>query len=55
MCHFVGFPVLIHALTHMEQTRLFAVLRPHDIFSFVDAEGDPAVQAFSKYSARFRT
>ena len=54
VCRFVGFPVLVHALTHMEQTRLFAVLRPHEIFSFVDAEANPAVQAFCEYSAGFR-
>jgi hypothetical protein len=54
ICRFVGFPVLVHALTHMEQSRLFAVLRPHTIFSFVDAEGNPAVQAFCEYSAGFR-
>ena len=54
ICCFVGFTVLVHALTHMEQTRLFAVLRPHEIFSFVDAEANPAVQAFCEYSAGFR-
>jgi hypothetical protein len=50
---FVGFPVLVHALAHMKQTRLFAVLRPHHIFSFVDAESNPAVEAFCEYSAGF--
>jgi hypothetical protein len=51
---FVGFPVLVHALTHMEQTRLLAVPYPHAIFSFVDGEINPAVQAFCKYPAGFR-
>jgi hypothetical protein len=54
ICRFVGFPVLVHTLTHMEQPRLFAVLRPHEIFSFVDAEANPTVQAFSEYFAGFR-
>jgi hypothetical protein len=54
ICRFVGFPVLVHALTHMEQTRLFAVLCPHEIFSFVDADGNPAVQAVCEYSTGFR-
>ena len=50
----VGFPVLVHARTHREQTRMFAVLRPQVIFIFVDAGGNPAVQAFCEYSAGFR-
>jgi len=49
----VGFPVMLHTGTHMEQTRQFAVVHPPDIFLFVDAEGNPAVQAFCKYSAGF--
>ncbi len=54
LCLLVGFPVFVHALTHVEQTRLFAVLYPHTVVIFVDAEGNPAVQAFGKYSAGFR-
>jgi len=54
LCRFVGFPVLVHALTYMEQTRLFAVLYPHIVFIFIDAEADPAVQAFGNYSAWIR-
>jgi hypothetical protein len=43
ICHFVTFPVLNHALTNMEQTGLFALLRPRGIFSFVEAEGNPTI------------
>ena len=50
----VGFPVLVHARTHREQTRMFDVLRPQVIFIFVYAGGNPAVQAFCEYSAGFR-
>ena len=43
----VGFPVLVHARTHREQTRMFAVLRPQDIFIFVDAEVTPQFRHFA--------
>jgi hypothetical protein len=53
ICRFVGFPVLVHALTYMEETWLFAVLCPQTVFSFTDAEDNPAVQAFCEHPARF--
>jgi len=53
VCRFVGFTVLVHALAYMEQTWLFAILSPHTIFSFIDAEDNPAVQAFCENPAGF--
>jgi hypothetical protein len=53
VCRFVVFPVLVHALPHMEQTRLFSVLRPHEIISFVSPEDNTAVQACCQYSTGF--
>ena len=42
----MGFPVFVHALSLMEQTRLLVFLNPKNVFSFIDAETYPAVQAF---------
>jgi len=53
ICYFVSFPVFDHALPAMERTWLFAVLRPNEIFRRVDAENNPAVLAFCKYSFQF--
>jgi hypothetical protein len=53
ICNLVTFPVLNHALTHMEQPGLFAILYPRGIFGFVKTKGNPTVQAFCKYSVRF--
>ena len=54
ICRFMVFPVSFHALWSMEETWLFAVLCPHTVFRFTDAEDDPAVQAFCERPARFR-
>ncbi len=37
----------------MERTGVFSVLRPNDTFRRVDAENNPAVLAFCKYSVQF--
>jgi hypothetical protein len=46
ICRFMGFPVFVHAFSLMEQARLLVFLCPDNVFSFIDAEANPAVQAF---------